>query len=105
GGEDRSARVWDLAKAAPTQAALFRNDDAVLHAPAYAPDGKALALGGASTAGSLWDVGRRTPLRRFAGHPTHVSHLDYTPDRSRLVGASGVGFVLRDANTGRRLYP
>lgn len=104
GSEDRSTRVWNLTKPAPAQTALLNKDNVAIYSVVYSPDGKTLAAGGANATARLWDLVRRSELRTFPGHPSHVSQLFFTPDGKQLIASSHKHVVLWNAATAREVF-
>src|SRR5207248_3081441 len=101
--EDRTARVWSLTKAAPTQTAQFNKDNSAAYSVAHSPDGKSLATGGNSANVRLWDLVRRSELRSFPNHPGVVNHLFFAPDGQRLLASSYKTVILWNATTAREV--
>jgi RNA polymerase sigma factor (sigma-70 family) len=57
----------------------------MIHAVAFAPDGKLLATAGPKNRVSLWDVATLKELHSLRGHPGEVRCLDFAPDGKQLV--------------------
>lgn len=64
----------------------------VVHASAFSPDGKLVAMGGGRL--RLWDVASWQPIRDLAGHKDRVTAVDFAPDGPRLLSGSADGTMI-----------
>ncbi len=100
GGEDRTVRVWNAQTGkqdrswevpAPARVALFT------------PDGRRV-FAAADSVAYLWDAGKGTELRQFAGHEAVIHGAALSPDNRTAVTASADQTVrVWDLGTGREL--
>jgi len=99
-GEDRTARVWDLARGRPR---VLGSGDLVLSRAALSPDGKWLvsASNRRSTPDlTLWDVASGTP-RKLGPHDDMIRILVWAPDGRRVLAVgSAVALWETDAAAG-----
>jgi len=108
-----SLSVWsnvrDMAGSSPGKILTASGNVRVL---AFRPDGARLATGGGIYKGRgkwvtgeirIWDPNTAECLLAFAGHPTGVSGLAFSPDGNRLVTVSTDGVKVWDAATGQSL--
>jgi WD40 repeat protein len=80
-------------------------DDGVgaLHALAFSPDGKLLAVAGENRKILIWDVGRHKLMGRpLEGHSEGISSLAFSPDGTMLVSSSDKTIRLWDMRTRRQ---
>ncbi len=104
-GEDKTARVWDLASGALVQ--VLRppsgaGGEGKLYAAAISADGRFVAAGGWSAQNDvyLFQRGSGQLVHRITGLPNVVTHLAFTPDGRRLVvnlwGRNGIRLYASD---------
>ena len=100
GGDDKTARLWDL----ETGTELHRFDDRFeIFSVAALPDGRR-ALLGCGYHIVLWDVEAWIGLRRWDAHSTKVWSVAALPDEQRgLSGSADNTMSLWDLNTGAEL--
>ncbi len=86
-GPGGTIRVWDAGTGRPVGVPM--KVDAAVHALAFAPDGTRLAAAyGADV--RLWDVRSGLPIgAAMSGHQRDVWDVEFSPDGTRLVTASG----------------
>jgi WD40 repeat protein len=102
GGNDGTARVWDL-KEGKELRRLDTNGKAGVWAVALSPDGQK-ALVGQQNDMTLWEVGTGRLLRRFEAHPSAVRCIAFSPDgRRALTGCYDQKARLWDLETGKEL--
>src|SRR5262249_54564253 len=76
--KDPVVRVWDVATG--KQVGKLELRDVVIHALAWAPDGKRLISGSTDKLLRVWDVGTGKELKSLAGSQGHVLGVAPTPD-------------------------
>jgi WD40 repeat protein len=104
--QDGVLRVWDQTKA-PVATKKYiippqKGDMTPLTCVAFAPDGKAVVVGGSSTTARVYDPAVGKPLAVLAGHPGPVTGLAFGPD-GRVLSASLKTLFLWDAAKGTQL--
>jgi WD40 repeat protein/serine/threonine protein kinase len=97
---DMTVRLWDVATG---QALAVLPHGSAVYGVAISPNGTRLAAGCANNAIRLWDVGiavraggKEAPEAEVAelhGHDAYVHAVDWSPDGTRLISASGDGTV------------
>lgn len=103
GSYDGSTRLWTLTAAEPKERSLLRGDSSAIYSVAYSPDGRTLASGGATTTFRLWDAVLGRELRKFEGHPTSITGLEFSGDGRHVLCTSGKEMWLWDPNTPTRV--
>jgi WD40 repeat protein len=99
GGDDGTARLWDLARGKE----LWRVEVGPAWAVAFSPDGKHLLVG-AGRHMRLYGVGAGRLVRDFRGHGSAVRGVAFSPDGRRLLSGCYDNLVrVWDAGTGREL--
>ncbi|HMA38310.1 MAG TPA: hypothetical protein VKY74_27935, partial [Chloroflexia bacterium] len=103
GGDDGSARLWDLATGRTVR--TFAGPAGPVRAIAIAPDGRLLLTGGgADGSARLWDLATGQPIRAFAGHTAAVTGVAFAPDgHTALTGSADRTARLWDVQTGQAL--
>jgi RNA polymerase sigma factor (sigma-70 family) len=73
----QSVAFWDISTGRLTRRLTFERD---MHCLAFAPDGKAVAVGGQDCIVRLLDFASGKELQRFVGHRTHNNFVDFWQD-------------------------
>src|SRR5581483_1962664 len=90
---DLNLYLWNIVTGAPV--ATLPRHESFLTSLAFTPDGKHLLVGGMDGSLVLWDLGARTPVRRFHGHDTaRVNALACSADGKRAAAAAEDGQVI-----------
>jgi WD40 repeat protein len=104
GGQDRTARLWDVNTGQPRGAPM--QHEGLVRAVAFSPDGRLLATGSQDRTARIWDVntgGLRVPPLL---HRDTVSCLAFAADgRNVLTGSHDRTARLWDVRTGKPLGP
>ncbi len=86
--EDKTVRLWDVARRQPRGEPLTGHSGAV-YGIAFSPDGKLLASSSEDGTVRLWDVERRQALGEpLTGHKNPVVAIAFSPDGKFLASAS-----------------
>src|SRR5437868_3125926 len=75
-------------KVVTSQNRALVDGSALFPAPAFSPDSKLLATGGAENTVKLWDIINRKEIVTLSGHATSVSAVAFSPDGKLLATAS-----------------
>ncbi|HEV3006837.1 MAG TPA: hypothetical protein VGX78_20370, partial [Pirellulales bacterium] len=104
GSWDGKARIWDVKSDKLLLTIPFGG--LYVHAVAFSPDGKYVALGGSKAAGvQICDAQNGAPIRKIAGHDDDVSSIAFSRDGRRLLTGSYDGSAgLWDVKTGAELH-
>ncbi len=89
GGQDKTAKVWDLSKASPdeTLLTLAGHRDDVWNV-VFSSDGTRLATASLDRTAKVWDVASGEELQTLSGHRGQVFAVAFSPDETRLATAS-----------------
>jgi hypothetical protein len=102
GGEDNTARLWDVASGREIRP-LEGHTGEVL-AVAFSPDGKRALSGSLDRTLRLWDLTSGRELRRFEGHTERVNSVAFSPDgKQALSGSWDQTVSLWDVESGNEL--
>ncbi len=83
---DKTARLWDVAKAA--QVRQINAHEKVAYAVAFNPKGDLLATGGDDKLIKYWNVADGKELRKSQGHGAPIYSLAFHPDGTKLASGS-----------------
>lgn len=86
GGEDNSARLWDVSRGREIRPFLGHTDEIL--AVAISPDGKRVLTGSNDRTIRLWDASSGRALRVLEGHTERVSSVAFSPDGKRALSGS-----------------
>ena len=82
---DKTARVWDAARAALSPP--LKHEGRVSHA-AFSPDGRRVVTASEDKTARVWDAATGQPLTPPLKHEDGVNHAAFSPDGRRVVTAS-----------------
>jgi mono/diheme cytochrome c family protein len=101
-GEDRTVRLWDLARGEERQRFEGHSDEVLC--VAFTPDGRSVLSGGRDRSLRLWDTRTGKEIRRFIGHTDAVRTLAVSAD-GRLALSGGEDRTVRmwDVAEGKEL--
>jgi WD40 repeat protein len=86
GGEDLFIKFWSVNSDAPKERAAIKGSGYPIYSMAYAPDGKALAIGESGTIELCNTTGPRPQITgQLKDMPGYIYHLAYTPDNNHLL--------------------
>ena len=98
-GADKTVIIWDFDRNIPKQ--ILKEHSAVVHALAFAPNGKLFASGDASGTFVLWDADTGKKLHSKAASSGAVRALVFSPDgKWLLTGGSETSSLGSDHNVG-----
>jgi WD40 repeat protein/mono/diheme cytochrome c family protein len=102
GGEDHTARLWDVATGREVRR-LEGHTGEVL-AVALSPDGQRALTAGSDRTVRLWDLSSGRERRRLEGHTDRVTSVAFAPDgRRALSGSWDQTLILWDLDAGQEL--
>ncbi|WP_089725708.1 WD40 repeat domain-containing protein [Candidatus Thiosymbion oneisti] len=102
--DDKTARIWDLKRGALQRVLrppIGAGNEGKLSAAALSPDGRLVAVGGWTEAGTgshniyLFDRATGALVRRIGGLPEVILHLEFSPDGTQLAAALWGGEGIR----------
>ncbi len=91
GGEDGTARTWDVSRGAETlklDVAVDPDGTEPVYAVAFTPDGRRLVTGDGDGGLRLWDLATGREAGRLEGHEEAVMSVAFLPDGRRVVSGS-----------------
>ena len=91
-GDDGTAKVWET-RSGDLRATLGQRGDPPLYDSAFSPDGRIVAVGGASPSIRLWDWQQRRLLVTLGGFAERVDGVAFSPAGGLVAGASEDGTV------------
>lgn len=102
GGEDHSARLWDVTRGREIRPFLGHTDEVL--AVAISADGKRVLTGGNDRTIRLWDASSGRELRVLEGHTERISSLAFSRDgKQALSGSWDQSVSLWDLEKGQEL--
>jgi WD40 repeat protein len=102
GGDDKTARLWDLATGKEVR--RFQGHTLWVWSVALSKDGKWLVTGGKDETARLWQVSSGKEIRSFPEHTWGVNSLALSGDGKRLVtGSLGGTGRMWDVSSGKLL--
>lgn len=102
GGEDLTARIWDLATGQELLA--LKGHTKWINAVAFSPDDKKLATASGDSTAKLWDAEKGQEITTLIGHQKRVNAVFFSPDGKRLFTASDDRLVkVWDTASGREI--
>jgi WD40 repeat protein len=86
GGEDLNIKFWSVNSDTPKERASIKGSGYPIYSMAYAPDGKALAIGESGTIELCNTTGPRPQITgQLKDMPGYIYNLAYTPDNNHLL--------------------
>jgi eukaryotic-like serine/threonine-protein kinase len=102
GGEDLTARIWDVATG--EELLVLKGHTKWINAVAFSPDGKRLATASGDKTAKLWDAETGQEITTLIGHQARVNAVVFAPDGMRLFTASDDSLVkVWDTTSGREI--
>ena len=102
GGDDGTARLWDVATG--KQIRVFKGHTDRVNSVAYSPDGHTVLTGSYDRTARLWDVATGRELRTLKGHSNDVLSVAFSPDGGFvLTGSEDRTARLWEAATGQQI--
>jgi hypothetical protein len=103
GSEDKTARLWDVAKGIELRGLAGHSGEVL--AVAFAPDGGHALTGSQDRTVRLWDLTSGRELRSLTGHTDKVTTVAFSPDgRHALSGSWDQTLRLWDLDSGAELH-
>jgi eukaryotic-like serine/threonine-protein kinase len=99
GGDDRMARIWDVATGQPISKPLCH--EGTVFAVAYSPDGKTLITASADKTARLWNAASGKPIGAPIVHSGEVRALAISRDGKTFVTGTDLAARLWDSSTGQ----
>src|SRR6266851_2569530 len=104
GGQDKTARLWDVVTAKALSPPLPHQDR--IWAVAFSPDGRTILTGSYDRTAQRWHAATGEPIGEPLWHPAEVRAVTFSPDgRTILTGCFDGIARLWDAATGEPLGP
>jgi WD40 repeat protein len=86
GGEDNTARIWDVANGQVVR--TLEGHTVPVGGVAWSPDGKQVLTGSYDTTARIWDVANGQVVRTLEGHTGGVSAVAWSPDGKQVLTGS-----------------
>jgi WD40 repeat protein/transcriptional regulator with XRE-family HTH domain len=87
GGDDGTARLWDVATGHEIRQFVGHTGRVV--AAAFSPDGRTVLTGGDDQTARLWDVATGQEIHQFVGNASSVGAVAFSPDGAYVLTANG----------------
>ena len=84
--DDKTARLWSVATAAPLR--VLEGHTNWVWSVAFSPDGATIATGGCDKTARLWATATGAAVRVLEGHANYVTSVAFSPDGATLATGS-----------------